>query len=107
MIYQQARKTTRHLVATFSARAVSAVLKDFDIDYIFHFGSPSSVVLFMVLFNMNAQECILRTIFGFRNVMEYAKRKGISRVIYPSSGSVYGDTPKPQSEARAPYFLIH
>lgn len=74
------------------------VLKDFDIDYVFHFGSPSSVILF----NRNPEGCMSKTIFGFRNVMEYARRKGVSKVIYPSSGSVYGDAPIPQSEASLP-----
>jgi nucleoside-diphosphate-sugar epimerase len=73
-------------------------LKDFDIDYIFHFGSPSSVILF----NRNPEGCMSKTIFGFRNMMEYAKRKGVSKVIYPSSGSVYGDAPIPQSEESLP-----
>lgn len=65
-----------------------------DIDYILHFGSPSSVVLF----KKSQNKCLEDTIVGTANIFEYAKLYGVKKVIYPSSSSVYGDTPLPQSE---------
>lgn len=65
-----------------------------DIDYIFHFGSPSSVVLF----NEKPMECMSETVIGLMNIFEYAKKNSVKKVIYPSSGTVYGHTSLPQSE---------
>ncbi len=73
-------------------------LKEYDLDYVFHFGSPSSVVLF----NENPEDCIYRTIFGFRRMLKLAEEKKISKLVYPSSGSVYGDAPIPQAEDTLP-----
>jgi len=70
-----------------------------DIDYVFHFGAPSSVILF----NENPKLCIHTTICGFVNVLEWAKRAGVRKVVYPSSGSVYGNTPLPQREDMQPH----
>jgi nucleoside-diphosphate-sugar epimerase len=65
-----------------------------DVDYVLHFGAPSSVVLF----NRNAEKCITDTIIGIRNIFEYSKKTGVKKVVFPSSSSVYGNTPLPQSE---------
>jgi nucleoside-diphosphate-sugar epimerase len=65
-----------------------------DVDFVLHFGAPSSVVLF----NRNPENCITETIIGIRNVFEYSKNNGVRKVIFPSSSSVYGNTPLPQSE---------
>lgn len=67
-------------------------------DYIFHFGAPSSVILF----NKNPRACIHSTICGFANILEWGKQIGVKKLIYPSSGSVYGDVPPPQSENLPP-----
>ncbi len=65
-----------------------------EVDYIFHFGAPSSVILF----NKNPIAHIHSTICGFANILEWGKQIGVKKLIYPSSGSVYGDVPPPQSE---------
>jgi len=65
-----------------------------EVDYIFHFGAPSSVILF----NKNPRARIHSTICGFANILEWGKQIGVKKLIYPSSGSVYGDAPPPQSE---------
>lgn len=65
-----------------------------DVDYVLHFAAPSSVVLF----NKNPEKCLFETIIGMRNVFEYSKNEGVKKVIFPSSSSVYGNTPLPQSE---------
>lgn len=69
-----------------------------DIDYILHFGAPSSVILF----NKNPTKRVHETLFGFMNVMELVRAVNVKKVVYPSSGSVYGNIPIPQSEDMIP-----
>ncbi|MCK5603573.1 NAD-dependent epimerase/dehydratase family protein [Candidatus Pacearchaeota archaeon] len=64
------------------------------VDYIFNFGSPSSVILY----NQEPNACIESTVCGFINILQWAIKVGVKKVVYPSSGSVYGATPPPQSE---------
>lgn len=68
------------------------------VDYLFHFASPSSVVLF----NKAPERCFYNTVLGFLNVLEWAKNRGVKTLLYASSGSVYGNTSLPQSEAQIP-----
>ena len=68
------------------------------VDYIFHFGAPSSVILFI----RNPWQCIHQTVCGFANILDWGKEIGVKKIIYPSSGSIYGDTPPPQSEDSVP-----
>ena len=65
-----------------------------DIDYIFHFGAPSSIILF----NKDPVFALSSSICGLNNAFEFAKSVGAEKVVYPSSGSVYGTAPAPQSE---------
>ena len=65
-----------------------------DIEYIFHFASPSSVTLF----KKNPKKCLAETIFGFYQVLEYAKQNNVEKVIYPSSGSNYAKNEMPLKE---------
>jgi len=69
-----------------------------ELDFIFHFGAPSSVVLF----NRDPEKAFRETISGFINIMELAASLRPKKVIYASSGSVYGNTPPPQSESMPP-----
>ena len=69
-----------------------------DIDYIFHLGAPSSIILF----NKSPMACANITIGGVVTVLEWAKTNAVKKVVYPSSGSVYGNTPFPQSEGMIP-----
>lgn len=62
-------------------------------DYFFHFGSPSSVVLF----NKYPKECRDITINGFLNVLNFCKENK-TRLIYPSTGSLYSGLKPPHSE---------
>jgi len=55
--------------------------------YIFHFGAPSS----QVLFNRNLEYCVHTTIMGFINVLNIAKKSG-AKLVYPSTGLL--STPK-------------
>lgn len=69
-----------------------------DIDYVFHFGAPSS----SFLFRRDPKSCITNTIYGFMNVFELSKAINVKKVVYPSSCTVYGNRPIPQSELDMP-----
>lgn len=60
-------------------------LQNVEFDYIFHFGSPCSVIQF----NQDPTYCVENTLTGFRNILEIAERWN-AKLIYPSSGNVYG-----------------
>ena len=63
-------------------------------DYVFNFGAPSSIILF----NKRPVDCVDITVRGFLNILEWAKDIKAKKVVYPTSGSVYGSAPVPQSE---------
>jgi UDP-glucose 4-epimerase len=65
-----------------------------DIDLIFHFGSPTSVVLF----KKDPIKYFDNTINGMKNILEFAKINSIKKLIYPSSGSVYANNFPPHVE---------
>ena len=69
-----------------------------NIDYIFHFGAPSS----SFLFRKDPKGSISNTLYGFINIFELSKAINVEKVVFPSSCTVYGDTPIPQSELAMP-----
>jgi UDP-glucose 4-epimerase len=79
-------------------RKIFEKLKKHDIDYIFHLASPSSVILY----NRNPIECFNTTIDSFLNILTFAKNNGVKKIVYPSSGSVYGKAKPPQKETDLP-----
>jgi UDP-glucose 4-epimerase len=71
---------------------VERVIKDNQIEYIFHFGGYSSGPMF----DNNETEAFKDTI-GFTNLLEISAKNNVKRVLYASSSSIYGDV-KPQKE---------
>lgn len=67
------------------------------INYIFHFGSPCSVLQF----NENPVYCMENTLSGFKNIIMLAKCTQ-AKLIYPSSGNVYGRLNPPHKENMEP-----
>ena len=65
-----------------------------DIDLILHFGSPTSVILF----KQDPTRYFNNTINGMKNILEFAKKKSVKKLIYPSSASVYAKNPPPHTE---------
>ena len=65
-----------------------------DIDLIFHFGSPTSVILF----KKDPIKYFDNTINGMKNILEFTKINSIKKLIYPSSGSVYANNFPPHDE---------
>lgn len=69
-----------------------------DIDLIFHFGAPTSVVLF----KENPDGCFNTTINGMKNILEFAKNNSVQKLVYPSSASVYANNSRPHTEDITP-----
>ncbi len=67
------------------------------IDYVFHFGSPCSVLQF----NVDPVYCMENTLSGFANIIEVTKRAQ-AKLIYPSSGNIYGRLNPPHKEEMKP-----
>jgi len=65
-------------------------------DYIFHLGSPSSTVLF----NKNPEWCFRQTTEGWMNILNLGRRLSVRKVVFPSSGSVYGRAKPPHGETK-------
>lgn len=61
-------------------------------EYVFHLASPCSVIQYK-----QQPSLVEPTIQGFRNVINFCKDVG-AKLIYPSSGNVYGNIPSPQKE---------
>lgn len=62
-------------------------LESFDCDFIVHLAAFAGVRKSM----QNPIECLQSNVIGFTSVLEFARLKGIRRVVYASSSSVYGD----------------
>jgi len=69
-----------------------------NIDLIFHFGAPTSVVLF----KENPDGCFNTTINGMKNILEFAKNNSVQKLVYPSSASVYANNSRPHTEGIIP-----
>ena len=69
-----------------------------DIEYIFHLAGPSSVTLF----KRYPERCYYETIFGLYNVLEFAKKNNVKKVIYTSTGSLYAGNRMPHREELYP-----
>jgi nucleoside-diphosphate-sugar epimerase len=74
------------IVGDVSQREVWEKLQNRKIDYIFHFGSPSSIILF----NKDPEKCMYQTIFSLFFAFKYGIKMGVSKIVFPSSGNVYG-----------------
>lgn len=59
-----------------------------DVAVVFHFAGPCSVKQF----NLDPEGCMDTTVMGLRNVIRLVKKSG-ARLVFPSSGSVYGAAP--------------
>ena len=69
-----------------------------DIEYLFHLAGPSSITLF----KRNPERCYYETIFGLYQVLEFAKKNKVKKVIYTSTGSLYAGNRMPHREELYP-----
>jgi UDP-glucose 4-epimerase len=81
-----------------SEKSFTQLMNRYNFDFIFHFGAPSSVILF----NKDPEGMFRKTVSGFLNIMELAVENSCRKVVYPSSGSVYGEAFPPHSEEVTP-----
>jgi len=65
-----------------------------DIEYIFHFAAPSSIILF----KKYPEKCYNDTVWGLYRALEFAKKNNIKKVVYPSSGAIYSGNEMPHTE---------
>jgi UDP-glucose 4-epimerase len=77
-----------------SKPAIVKTLRNYSFNHIYNFGSPSTDRFF----TSNGQ-AVCETIRGMFNVLEIARVTGADSIIYPSSGTVYGNLPAPQTES--------
>jgi nucleoside-diphosphate-sugar epimerase len=70
------------------------LLKPYTFKYIFNFGSPSTDRFYDL-----TGRGVCETIKGMLNIAQIAESTGVNSVVYPSSGTVYGNLPAPQSES--------
>ena len=75
---------------------IKDVLSGKRFDYIFNFGSYSSDRSY----EKDPIDGTNKTINGMLNIVQIAKQCNASKIIYPSSGTVYGNTPAPQIETQ-------
>lgn len=64
-----------------------------EFDFIFHFGSPCSILQF----KKNPGYCVDNTLTSFRNILRVAEKNN-AKLIYPSSGNIYGSSDHPLCE---------
>lgn len=91
---ESVNKSAKVIVGDVRDPQIYTNLPDIKIDYLFHFAAPSSITLF----NRNRTECVDITVTGFLNAARFCAENN-TRLVYPSSGSVYAGSDCPQSEA--------
>lgn len=92
------RNVLRYLDAEFIKGDISLnetlqSIKNREFRYIFNFGSPSSSTLFSL-----DGKAVYQTVKGMFNVIGFSRSAGTEAIIYPSSGTVYGNLPPPHQE---------
>jgi nucleoside-diphosphate-sugar epimerase len=75
-----------------NAETVDKVTRD--VDYIFHEGAVSSSQMFVP----DPREGMEINLQGFLNVLYYALKNGVKKVVYAMTSSMYGNTPVPWKE---------
>jgi len=67
-------------------------------EIICHFAAPSSIISFKTDLN----NCVRITLQGLTNAFSWALTTGVKKVIYPSSGSIFGGSNKASDETTQP-----
>ena len=67
-------------------------------DYLYHFAAPSSIMLFQQQKNRSVQI----TLQGLMNAFQWAETHQLKKLIYPSSGSIFGPQPAACDELAVP-----
>ena len=72
-------------------------------DRIVHFAGTSSAPMFI----QDVVNGYRNSIVSFLEVLEFARRTGVSRVLFASTSSLYGNTPPPLNETQVPLPTNH
>ncbi|MBI3336939.1 NAD-dependent epimerase/dehydratase family protein [Candidatus Peregrinibacteria bacterium] len=72
-------------------------------DYIVHFAGTSSAPMF----HNDIVSAYRNSILSFLEVLEFANRTGVKKVLYASTSSLYGNTPPPLTEDQPPVPTNH
>jgi len=72
-------------------------LKNNKYDYIHNFGSDSNDRLY----NLDGHSLLI-TVKGMLNCVKWTKKTSASEIVFPSSGTIYGDLAPPQAENLCP-----
>lgn len=72
-------------------------------DCIVHFAGTSSAPMF----HKNIVDAYRNSILSYLDVLEYASRTGVKKVLYASTSSLYGNTPPPLTEDQPPIPTNH
>jgi len=94
----KAPKTDRSLKMDVASKEFLNYFRDQKFDYVFHLGSPCSILQF----NENPRYCIVNTMMGFENALKLAEKTN-AKLVYPSSGNVYGSQKLLCREIDAPF----
>lgn len=86
-------KSDRTVKLDVATEEFTKYFKNQQFDTVIHLGSPCSIILF----NDNPTYYENNTYNGFRNIIKLAEKCG-AKLIYPSSGNIYGHLDKPHSE---------
>lgn len=68
--------------------AADFTFPDEDFDYVFHFATASAAEL-----GSDGTAIIMQTLRGTERVLQFARTKGIKRLLFASSGAIYGPQP--------------
>ena len=89
-----AKRDVEFIRGDISKPAVVKILRNYSFHHIYNFGSPSTD-----RFYTSNGKAVCETIRGMFNVLEIARVTGADSIIYPSSGTVYGNLPASQTES--------
>lgn len=68
-------------------------------DYLYHFAAPSSIMLFQ----QQKNRCVQVTLQGLMNAFQWAETHQLKKLIYPSSGSIFGPQQAACNEQTIPH----
>ena len=68
--------------------AADFTFPDEDFDYVFHFATASAAEL-----GSDGTAIIMQTLRGTERVLQFARTKGVKRLLFASSGAIYGPQP--------------
>ncbi len=82
--------------------ALKEIKWDYELDYIIHGASPANPSLYV----KQPVETMLANIIGLKNILEYAVKKTVKRILFISSSEVYGNKDNSNSYKETDYGFV-